>query len=77
MTKRVGGIVHIEKTPPAPCDLCGRTAELRPYGPNEENVCIDCAEKNPEAMQRGIEKMFGDAELVTVPLFRKRKGPND
>ena len=26
----------------APCQLCGKPEELRPYGPNGEWICFDC-----------------------------------
>ena len=42
--------------PPQQCDLCGKVAELRPYGPNGEAVCMKCAEKDPEAAARGFER---------------------
>jgi hypothetical protein len=28
------------------CELCGIIAECRPYGPNDEQVCFDCAMKD-------------------------------
>lgn len=30
------------------CYLCGVTEELRPYGPNMQFVCFDCAMQNKE-----------------------------
>lgn len=36
----------------APCELCGKVAELRPYGPNDENVCFECGMKDEEAAKR-------------------------
>jgi len=32
--------------PPGRCEICGATDELRPYGPNGENSCFDCATKD-------------------------------
>jgi hypothetical protein len=34
------------------CDLCGKIAELRPYGPNGECVCFQCGMKDEAAAQR-------------------------
>jgi hypothetical protein len=42
----------IEYTPPAKCELCGKVDELRPYGPNGENICFDCGMKDEETTKR-------------------------
>lgn len=44
------GIIEPEK--PQQCDLCGKIAELRPYGPNGECVCFGCGMKDEEAARR-------------------------
>lgn len=61
MTKRIGNIIVIEPEPPGQCDLCGKIAELRPYGPNGECICYECGMKDEETADRmmGI-KLFGD-----------------
>ena len=59
MTKRIGNIVVIEVTPSAKCDFCGKMEELRPYGPQGENVCFTCGQKDPVALKRAMNKMFG------------------
>lgn len=59
MTKRIGNIVVIETTKPAKCDLCGKKDELRPYGPKGENVCYSCGQKDPAALKRAMNKLFG------------------
>lgn len=28
------------------CEMCGVVDELRPYGPNNESICFDCAMKD-------------------------------
>lgn len=38
------------------CDLCGKIAELRPYGPNGEAVCFDCGMKDEDAAKRAFAK---------------------
>ena len=25
------------------CEMCSKIDECRPYGPNDENICFDCA----------------------------------
>ena len=39
------------------CAFCGKVAELRPYGPNNENICFDCA-MTDEATARQKFKEF-------------------
>jgi hypothetical protein len=34
------------------CAFCGKHDELRPYGPNNENICLDCAMKDEETTAR-------------------------
>ena len=46
--------------PPGICELCGKTEELRPYGPGGKNVCFECAMKNEdEAKLRFDSIAFG------------------
>lgn len=53
------GIIAAE--PPQTCELCGKTAETRPYGPNGEEVCYPCGMKDEEAARRRMARyVFGD-----------------
>lgn len=53
------GIIYAEK--PQQCDLCGKIAELRPYGPNGECVCYECGMLDKAAAKRGLCKLlFGE-----------------
>ena len=54
------GIIYAER--PQQCDLCGKVAELRPYGPHGECVCFECGMKNEAAARQA---------------FRKRMRPNE
>lgn len=38
------------------CELCDKIDECRPYGPKGEQVCFECAQKDPAAMARGFNK---------------------
>ena len=55
----------MEQSPEA-CELCGVIAECRPYGPNDENICFDCATATPESKAIAEKKMaayiFGEEE---------------
>lgn len=42
----------IEAQPEEVCELCGKIAELRPYGPNHENICFECGMKDEETTKR-------------------------
>lgn len=43
------------------CELCGKIDECRPYGPNYEQVCFECAMKDPElTKKRMAEYIFGE-----------------
>jgi hypothetical protein len=38
------------------CELCGTKAELRPYGPNRERICVTCGRKDLETTYRMINE---------------------
>ncbi len=38
------GFIASEKS--RKCELCGKIAETRPYGPKGERVCFDCGMKD-------------------------------
>jgi hypothetical protein len=43
------------------CEMCGAIAECRPYGPNNENICFDCAMKDEETTKKKMgEYIFGE-----------------
>lgn len=56
MTKRVDKVLYIEKEPKQQCDLCGKIAELRPYGPKGECICFDCGMKDEAATSKQFAK---------------------
>jgi hypothetical protein len=47
----------IQKTPDEKCELCGKTAETRPYGPKGEKVCFECGMKDKAACEKGFKKL--------------------
>lgn len=60
MTRRIGkNAILLEKERPQQCDLCGKIAELRPYGPNGECVCFGCGMKNESAAVSQFVKRLG------------------
>ncbi len=61
--RRDGSLRVIDRTevPEGKCSQCGKTDELRPYGPGYSWVCFDCAMKDePGAAQRMREIVFGE-----------------
>lgn len=48
------------------CEFCGKIDECRPYGPNDEQICYECATTSPE-MKAIVEKkmaayIFGEKD---------------
>jgi hypothetical protein len=49
------GIIEAEK--PRFCQMCGAFKELRPYGPNGEEVCFPCGMKDENAARQGFSRL--------------------
>ena len=49
------------------CEMCGELHECRPYGPNDEQICFDCAMKDEETKAIAERKMrayiFGEKDV--------------
>lgn len=58
MTYIKNGILVIESTKDDKCELCGKVSELRPYGPNGENICFECGMKNEIATAKQFDKLL-------------------
>jgi hypothetical protein len=57
------GIFYIVPEPVGRCELCGAVEETRPYGPNREQICFDCGEKDPDTTKRRfLERIDGPAD---------------
>lgn len=69
------GSIIICDEPEQQCDLCGKIAELRPYGPNGECICHECGMKDEETTNRmmGIV-LFGESPDITK---QTQKGKED
>jgi hypothetical protein len=44
------------------CELCGKQAELRPYGPNNESICFNCAMKDEATTGRKFMEMMDGSD---------------
>jgi hypothetical protein len=43
--------------------MCGVIDECRPYGPNDEEICFDCAMKDEETTERKMAAyIFGEQQ---------------
>ena len=59
----MSGLGIIQEQDPECCEMCGIVEECRPYGPNDENICFDCAMKDPVTTEKKMgQYIFGDAE---------------
>ena len=62
MSRNVNGVVIIEAEPDFICFQCGKVAETRPYGPNGEELCFECAMKDEATTTRMMNKvLFGES----------------
>lgn len=60
MISREGNTIIIGPSPldkEGSCELCGKMAELRPYGPEGKSICIECVEKNWEETCQQIARI--------------------
>ena len=61
MSKNIGGIPFLFVEEDRRCELCGKIDECRPYGPNGEQICFDCAMKDEETTKKMMNKvLFGE-----------------
>ena len=64
MSHRIGNIVVLRSGADTEgvCELCGKFADLRPYGPRGEKICFECGEKNPGATERQMNRvLYGES----------------
>jgi hypothetical protein len=38
--------------------MCGKIDECRPYGPNNENICFECAMKDEETTTKKMKEFI-------------------
>lgn len=50
----------LEPEPNKTCELCGSVTDCRPYGPNGEQICFPCGQKDPIATKiKATEWLLG------------------
>jgi hypothetical protein len=61
MSFRIGNIAVIADEPDKQCQLCGKVADCRPYGPRGEQICFECGMKDDATTTRQMGRiLFGD-----------------
>ena len=59
----MSGLGVIMQEPEQLCEMCCKVDECRPYGPNDEQICFDCAMKDPETTERKMASyIFGETK---------------
>ncbi len=61
----MSGLGFIAPEPDQMCEMCGKVDECRPYGPNDEQVCYDCAmnKVGEETIKKKMDAyIFGEKE---------------
>jgi hypothetical protein len=53
----MSGLGFIAPEPEQMCEMCGKIDECRPYGPNDEQICFECAMATPESQAIADKKM--------------------
>lgn len=52
------GVAWIAAEPDGRCEICGKIAETRPYGPEGQEVCFQCGMKNETAAKQQFERFL-------------------
>lgn len=77
---QIGQVRLIEVSPDpekANCELCGKFAELRPYGENGEKICSDCGKKNSLITRKQIYMtLLGFSEKKALEMAKKAEEEN-
>ena len=50
------GIIEVE--PKDWCEFCGKSKELRPYGPRGERICFNCGMKDQETANHQMRRLI-------------------
>jgi hypothetical protein len=66
MTGIIDKLAAIYQENPQQCDLCGKIAELRPYGPNGEAICFECGMKDEATTQQQFVQVLRNAVLESM-----------
>jgi len=59
-------IAVIDSSATASCQMCGKQAELRPYGPNGESICFACGMKDEESTKKQFSTLLDANSIVVI-----------
>ena len=48
------------------CELCGKKAELRPYGPGGKSICCACGMKDEETTKKKFFGLLNNTDALVV-----------
>jgi hypothetical protein len=48
------------------CELCGKKAELRPYGPKGESICFECGMIDEETTKNKFFDLLNTTDALVV-----------
>lgn len=71
MSKIVGNKLYVYAEGKRVCELCGKIAELRPYGKNGENICFQCGMKNEEDTEERFNLLTKDVNILVIVNKRR------
>ena len=66
MSERIGNVFVVQEEPTDMCEMCGKIAELRPYGPMGERICFECAMKDMATTCRRFDEMIDGVEVAMI-----------
>lgn len=55
------------------CEICGQHAELRPYGPNNENICFPCGMRDMETTKKKFLESIETINKAYIESFSETK----
>lgn len=58
--ERKGDTIIMDRREPCmgTCETCHTVDDLRPYGPNNENICFSCAMKHPQITYERMQELL-------------------
>lgn len=68
MTQVVDGVLYISAETERECKFCHDITEVRPYGPDNQDICAGCAElpQYEDAVNANLGKMLDGVRLMVV-----------
>ena len=63
-----GRVIFPEPEVPENCEICGKRAELRPYGRNQARVCFACGMKDETEAKRQFSKLLDGPNIHRISV---------